>query len=92
MDIRSVTKDSTLYQHLSYKNRQLGNVEKKTGVVSDSLVLYFYKPEYFTDAKMNDGIERFKNLKKEDGTPITIRIRHVYVVRKSYAEVLQYDL
>ena len=81
-----------MHQHLSYKSKQLKKVKEKTGVVSDSLVLYFYKPEYFTDAKMNDGIERFKNLKKEDVTPITIRIRHVYVVRKGYAEVLQYDL
>ena len=41
---------------------------------------------------MQNGISHYKNFVKEDGTPITIRIRHVYVVRKGYAEVLQYDL
>ncbi|MBQ7531037.1 MAG: hypothetical protein IJT12_04965 [Paludibacteraceae bacterium] len=92
MDIRSVTADGKIETHLSYKNKQLGRVEKKTGVKSNSLCLFYHIPEYFSEDKMSVAIERYKNFKKEDGTPITKRIQRVYVVRNGYEEILEFDV
>ena len=86
MDIRSVTKDSTLHQHLSYKNKQLGNVERKSGIHSDSLCLYFHNPDFFTETKMLDGIRVYNNMFENR----TKRIEYVYVVINGSSEVLVY--
>ena len=92
MDIKSVTEDSLLGGALLNKNRQIKNVKIKTGVESDSVVLFFYKPEYFTEDKMQNGILYYKNFRKKDGTPITQRIHHIYIVRKGIKEILEYDI
>ncbi|MBQ7531038.1 MAG: hypothetical protein IJT12_04970 [Paludibacteraceae bacterium] len=92
MDIKSVTKDGWFGGALVSKNSQLGNVNKKTNVESDCLCLYFHNPDYYSEGRMQNAINYYKNFKKDDGTPIEQRIHRVYVVRKDNSDVLDYEI
>lgn len=64
MDIRSVTSngDTTIFNIISSKSKQMRNVYKKTGIYSDSLCLYFHDETFFDLAKVKEAFDEYYNL------------------------------
>lgn len=90
MDIASVT-DTTLYGSiLCGKNKQLGRVKRKTGLVSDSLCLFFYDSRMFSHDVMLQQIEWYKQKIVEYGSKQ--RIKHIYCIVNGESEIKVYDL
>lgn len=78
MDIASVTTAEKYGNILMSKNKQLGNVKKKTGLESDSLCLYFHNANSFSEQQLKEDINWYQNRIVEVGS--RQRINHIYVV------------
>ena len=90
MDIRSITEGRVYGYALKAKNKQLGNVKRKTGVVSDCACLHFHDPNMFSEEKLLRDIEWFKISLEEEG--IRQRIKHIYVVVNGENSLKIYDI
>lgn len=90
MDIRSITQNGLLGNPLMAKNKQLGNVKKKTGIISDCVCLHFHDATMFSEKKLLQGVEWFKNRIQAVGG--TQRIKHIYVVVNGGCRLLTYDI
>ncbi|MBR1964839.1 MAG: minor capsid protein [Muribaculaceae bacterium] len=90
MDIRSITQGGLFGNALMAKNRQLANVKKKTGIISDSVCLHFHDPNMFSEEKLLHDAEWFKQTIQNVGS--TQRIKHIYVVINGASELKIYDI
>lgn len=90
MDIRSITQGGLFGYALKSKNSQLGNVKKKTGIISDCVCLHFHNPDMFSEEKLLRDAEWFKKTTKDAGT--TQRIKHIYVVVNGDSRLKIYDI
>lgn len=90
MDIRSITQGGLFGYALKTKNSQLGNVKKKTGIISDCVCLHFHDPDMFSEEKLLRDATWFKKIMKERGT--TQRIKHIYVVVNGENKLRIYDI
>ena len=90
MDIRSITDGRVYGNALMAKNKQLGNVKRKTGIISDCVCLHFHDPAMFSEEKLLRDAEWFKKAKKEQGG--TQRIQHIYVVINGEKQLRIYDI
>lgn len=94
MDIRSITQDNPKgYGHaLRAKNRQLGLFNGKTGNTADAVCLYFHDATFYSEERIQHGINYLKMLKKENGESATIRIKAIFCVVKGENEIIRVDL
>lgn len=90
MDIASVTTAEKYGNILMSKNKQLGNVKKKTGYQGDSVCLYFHDPKSFSESTLVHDIDWYKNNIEKVGSKQ--RIRHIYVVINGKRELKIYDV
>ena len=90
MDIRSITTSEYYGYALMAKNHHLGNVKKRTGLVSDCVCLYFHEKTLFSDEKMLNDIEWYKSHVIEVGSKQ--RIHHIYVVVRGEQQLRVYDI
>lgn len=90
MDIRSITSGQVYGYALFAKNSQLGNVKKKTGIISDCVCLHFHDASMFSEEKLFRDAEWFKNKTTEVET--TQRIKHIYVVVNGDDQLRIYDI
>lgn len=90
MDIRSITQGGLFGNALMAKNKQLGNVKRKTGIVSDCVCLHFHDPDMFSEEKLLHDAQWFKCSIKEVGS--TQRIKHIYVVVNGEDKLRIYDI
>lgn len=90
MDIASITTAEKYGGIILSKNRQLGNVKLKTGLASDSLCLYFHKPDSFSESQLLNDIEWYRKRVVEVGSHQ--RIKHIYVVVNKSNELKVYDI
>lgn len=67
MDIRTITKKdtNTIRNGLNEKHEQIKNVYKKTGVVCETVCLYFDDPSLFDETTVKDGTQKYIRLKNE---------------------------
>ena len=94
MDIRSITQDNPRGYggQLAAKNKQLGRFNRHSETKSDAVCLYFYDAKMYSEEKMLNGINYLKMQKKEDGTPITIRIKTIYCVVNGKDKIIPFDI
>lgn len=78
MDIASITSTEKYGGILSSKNHQLGRVKKKTGIISDSLLLYFHDSKLYSKEQLLHDIEWYKSNIVKWGSKQ--RIQKLYVV------------
>ena len=90
MDIRSITERGHYGNALKAKNKQLGNVKRKTGIDSDNVCLYFHDATMFSEEKLIHDMDWYKTNIVEIGSKQ--RIRHVYVVVKGESRLRKYDI
>ena len=90
MDIRSITTNGYYGNALTAKNKQLGNVKRKTGESSDSVCLYFHDSTLFNEAKLLNDMQWYKRRIVELGSKQ--RIKHVYVVVNGEQQLRVYDI
>ena len=90
MDIRSITTNGYYGNALTAKNKQLGNVKRKTGESSDSVCLYFHDSALFDEAKLLNDMQWYKRRIVELGSKQ--RIKHVYVVVNGEQQLRVYDI
>lgn len=90
MDIRSITTNGYYGNALTAKNKQLGNVKRKTGESSDSVCLYFHDSTLFDEAKLLNDMQWYKRRIVELGSKQ--RIKHVYVVVNGEQQLRVYDI
>ena len=90
MDIRSIIGGRVYGNALMAKNTQLGNVKKKTGVISDCVCLHFHDASMFSEEILLRDAEWFKENTKKVGT--TQRIKHIYVVVNGDSRLKIYDI
>ena len=90
MDIRSITGSGYYGNALMAKNKQLGNVKRKTGFEGDSVCLYFHDAVLFSQEKMINDIEWYKQNVIEMGT--TQRIKHIYCVVNGANDIIKFDI
>ncbi len=90
MDIRSITQYGHYGNAIIAKNSQLGNVKRKTGLISDCVCLHFHDSNMFSEEKLLNDIEWYKSKVIEYGT--TKRINHIYVVINGATELKIYDI
>ena len=90
MDIRSITQGGLFGNALMAKNKQLANVKKKTGIISDSVCLHFHDPNMFSEEKLLHDAEWFKQTIQNVGS--TQRIKHIYVVVNGDSRLKIYDI
>ena len=90
MDIRSITQGGLFGNALMAKNKQLGNIKRKTGLVSDCVCLHFHDPDMFSEEKLLHDAQWFKRTIKEVGS--TQRINHIYVVVNGEDKLRIYDI
>ena len=94
MDIRSITGSGYYGGALLAKNQQIGkyNNRKDIDSPSDSVCLYFHDKSLFSEQKMNKSINYYKHFRKNDGTLVTQRIKHVFCVINGEKEILVFDI
>ena len=94
MDIRSITQDNPRGYggQLRAKNKQLGLYNHKTGNTADAVCLYFHDASFFSEERILNGINYLKMLKKENGEPVSIRIKTIFCVVKGKNEIIRFDL
>ena len=90
MDIRSITDGRVYGNALIAKNKQLANVKKKTGLISNCVCLYFHEPEMFSEEKLFHDAEWFKKKIKDEKR--SQRIKHIYVVVNGDSRLKIYDI
>ena len=90
MDIRSITTNGHYGNALMAKNKQLGNVKRKTGENSDSVCLYFHDSALFDEAKLLNDMQWYKRRIVELGSKQ--RVKHVYVVVNGEQQLHVYDI
>ena len=90
MDIRSITVGTYYGNALMAKNKQLGNINKKTKIKADSLCLYFHDSTLFSEERLLKDIKWYQNHVIEVGSKQ--RIKHLYVVVDGVSKLRTYDL
>ena len=90
MDIRSITQYGNYGNSIMAKNSQLGNVKRKTGLISDCVCLHFHLNDMFSEEKLLKAIEWYKSKVIEYGS--TKRINHIYVVVKGAPDLKIYNI
>lgn len=90
MDIRSITQYGHYGNSIMAKNAQLGNVKRKTGLISDCMCLHFHDSNMFSEEKLLNDIEWYKSKVIEYGT--TKRINHIYAVINGATELKIYNI
>lgn len=83
MDIRSVTSDNdtTIFNIISSKSKQLRNVYNKTGIYSNILCLYFHDSSMFVLSKVKESLIKYHDLGGQ-------RIKKLYCVIKGQKELI----
>ena len=75
MDLASITKDATTFKNpIKRKQLQINDYKALYGTDVDAICLYFHKPEWFSEQKIKDVIEKLKSY------GMTITIKKVYVI------------
>lgn len=90
IDIRSITVGTYYGNALMAKNKQLGNINKKTKIKADSLLLYFHDSTLFSEERLLKDIKWYQNHVIEVGSKQ--RIKHLYVVVDGVSKLRTYDL
>ena len=90
MDIRSVTHHGNYGGGIMAKNKQLGNVKRKTGLISDCVCLHFHDSALFSEERLLKDIEWYKAKVIELSS--TKRINHIYVVVNGEKKLRIYDI
>lgn len=90
MDIKSITSTNNYGYSLCNKNRQLGNIKRKTGFVGDSVCLYFHDAKMFSKDKLINDAEWYKNYIIECGSKQ--RIKHIYIVVNGNKDMQKIDI
>ena len=94
MDIRSITGNGYYGGALLDKNNQLKRYNNRSDVTTpaDSVCLYFHDKSLYDAKKMKKSINYYKYFRKNDGSLITQRIKHIYCVINGEAEVIKFDI
>ncbi len=91
MDIASITdKDSQYGSALMGKNSQIKRAKQSSGDISDSVLLFFYEPSFFSTQKLLNDIEWYKQFAPACGSEQ--RIHHVYVAVRGEEKLRKYDI
>lgn len=88
MDIRAITTmgKNTIRNALSTKNRQIYNVEVKTGVKANSVCLYFHDSSMYKEGNIQQAINDYKNVNRHKN------IKHIVCVINGGDNVVEYGL
>lgn len=90
MDIASITSGHYYGHALLRKNKQLGNVKKKTGYIGDSLCLYFHDAKMFSYEKIENAINYYKG--KLNKLNKTQRVKFIYCVINEAEDYIKFEI
>nr|WP_314594635.1 phage minor head protein [uncultured Porphyromonas sp.] len=93
MDIRSITANSSNYVNaLTDKHKQLKRYNKRTDIASpsDSLCLYFYDADMYSEQKIIDSINSYKSILSARGSKA--QIKRLFIVVRGRDEVKGVDI
>ena len=91
MDIASITEKETKYgSALMRKNSQIRKARQQSGDLSDSVLLFFHEPSFFSEQRLIKDIEWYKKYAPACGSEQ--RIHHVYVAVKGEKRLRKYDI
>lgn len=90
MDIASITSGNYYGHAILRKNKQLGNVKKKTGYVGDSLCLYFHDAKMFSYKKIENAINYYKG--KLTKLNKTQRVKYIYCVINEAEDYIKFEI